>query len=80
MVLPGAGKGDSITLLMNGYTSAAEIPLLRSTSSRICNKRKQNKLMGKNQQASHMQTATGFKHYKTLMDGMWSVSSFPLDI
>lgn len=57
MVLPGAGKGDSITLLMKGYTKAAEIPLLLSTSSRICNKWKPNKLMENTPVLTGMDTA-----------------------
>jgi hypothetical protein len=35
MVCPGAGKGASMTLRMNGYTRAGDISLLFSTSSRI---------------------------------------------
>lgn len=36
MVRPGAGKGASITLRMNGCTRAGDISRLFSTSSRIC--------------------------------------------
>lgn len=38
MVRPGAGKGASITLRMNGCTRAGEISRLFSTSSKICKK------------------------------------------
>lgn len=36
MVLPRAGKGASITLLMRGWTRAGEMPRRFSTSSKIC--------------------------------------------
>lgn len=41
MVLPRAGKGASMTLLMRGCTSAGEMPRRFSTSSKICEDRKQ---------------------------------------
>lgn len=41
MVLPRAGKGASMTLLMRGCTSAGEMPRRFSTSSKICEDRRQ---------------------------------------
>lgn len=38
MVRPGAGKGASITLRINGCTRAGDISRLFSTSSKICKK------------------------------------------